>query len=181
MYFFRCFLVFSMMVLLLQACNTSDCAVQVQPLLKVKLIRIRREGSRLVEYNDTIPFLLDAVYAIRPGLRDSLRYTDTTKLKTGLKLTYSNTLLLSLSPGADSSRFVFAFHGKNTDTLTLSYQRRNVLISELCGFATYFDSLVDVKPKPLYKNIYKEIDSIVVTTPSLNQTAPTVNVKLYLF
>jgi hypothetical protein len=179
MNFFRNFFFFWILILVSQACSKQECDIQAQPLMKVKIVKLKKEGNRFVETADTL--LFDEIFGIRAGKPDSTLYEDTTKAKKGLKITSSNLLLFPLSPAQNQSKFVIRFHSGNTDTLAVKYQRRNVLLSEICGFATYFDSLADIKSKMLYKEIYKEIDSVRIETSSVNQNGQVTHVKLYFY
>ena len=138
------FLILGVMVLLLSAClDEPDCIVTASNLVKISLQKAEFDSVVV----DTVAFSEISVSGT-----DALFYTDA-------KVT---SLSLPLNTEADTTTIIF-YYGANTDSLTLGYVRRPVIVSPDCGAFIYYENVILLSTS---------ITIVKVTNPQLSTSVP---------
>jgi hypothetical protein len=148
------------------ACTKKECRESVFPTLKVRLVLKTVSAAKNVTEADVSFRNLK----IKPLSRQPDSLFD-----------FSGKALfpLPLNPAQSATAFEFQFRDtlnvlKAVDAVQFKYQPRTVLISEACGFTSYFDSLSVVEPKK-----YNFIDSVEVINRSVNKDGSITHLKIY--
>jgi hypothetical protein len=149
------------------SCSQSECgSTAVFPVMRIKFYRLTTLGRPL---DDTASVAFREIIGVRANQKDTSLYAGT--------LSQIN---LPLSPIENESTYIFKYNNLSEDRITFKYNRKNVLISEVCGFAVNFDSLRTDKTQPRFRQQYNFIDSIFVRQP-LVSTENEIHVKMYFY
>jgi hypothetical protein len=152
----------------LSSCSQPECNTKLAPRLQVKLVLVEESSQSRTEY-DTAQLAFTSIRADQSP-PDSLVYQNTTPL---------NVISLPLNPGASETTFRLEASGQNLGTqklsefFTIGYTPRRALISEACGFTTYYDDL------QVLNRSRTLLDSLRLLRTSVNENRSEIHLYLY--
>ncbi|QHT68656.1 hypothetical protein GXP67_19400 [Rhodocytophaga rosea] len=149
----------------LNACVGEECETVSDPVMRVSFARFI-DAERTEEQAVTVAF--KHIYGIGANPQPPRKDDSLVRSKAAIA-----GLRIPLSQVNDMSTFVFVRDSLANDTIFFTYTRKPYFRSQACGFEMEFENL------RVIKHSRQNIDTVLVTQPSVNAQNNNANVKIY--